>query len=58
MVSALEIEIVSCGSEMTFVHTRELPMVDAGSTPTLEVLNIDVVLVSFALLKTEIVFWV
>ena len=54
MVSALEFEIVFCGSYTTFVHTIELSIVDAGSTPTLWVLDIDVELISFALLESEI----
>ena len=39
MASALEIKIVFCGSDNTFVHTIELSMVDAGSTTTLGVLG-------------------
>ena len=58
MASALEIEIVFCGSDNTFVHTIELSMVDAGSTPILGVVGIDVRLISVALLESEIAFWI
>ena len=39
MVSEVEIKIVFCGSDTTFVHTIELSVVDAGSTTTLVVLG-------------------
>lgn len=58
MVSALEIEVVFCGSDTSFVHIRELSVADVGSSSILKVLDLDVALIMVAVLETEIVFWV